>query len=377
MPASDTLASLHVKASACGIQGVLSRQGDDRPRCVGSRKQGDGLPRCSSFSTYLPSFNHCLVHWFIHSLTPVFPSESMSILDRHRQLFAEFATPDNVLDRDGLRAIMQSVGSEVVPLNWLTDEDIDAAMEAYDSNRDGVISREEFEQMAKDNVFLLRSLSEYRQIFDSLDTGKNNLIGPTEMYRYFEDQKCGDGVGSFERVERLVRRYDLNNDGSIDFSEFLRLCRNEDVLPLEEILCYVKAGTGTNDCGNIGKGEKSDASRQGEGSNSVSMPSLDRSKVHVMKSPDEFHDIMSSVSDTTVVVLFASLTWCRPCKKVQPQLEKMADAYGEACDVVFLKIYGNESDALKSFFKEQLKVRVTPSFFFFTGGKLVESTTGA
>jgi thiol-disulfide isomerase/thioredoxin len=105
--------------------------------------------------------------------------------------------------------------------------------------------------------------------------------------------------------------------------------------------------------------------------------SLDRSKVHVLKSPEEFSDIMSSVSDTTVVVLFASLTWCRPCKKVQPQLEKMAAAYGEACDVVFLKIYGNESDALKSFFKEQLKVRVTPSFFFFTGGKLVESTTGA
>ncbi len=295
-------------------------------------------------------------------------AESTTILDRHRQLFAKFATPDNVLTRDGLSAIMQSVGSEVVPLNWLTDEDIDGAMEAYDLNRDGMISQEEFEQMAKDNVFLLRSLNEYRQIFDSLDTGKNNLIGPTEMYRYFEDQKCGDGVGSFERVERLVRRYDLNNDGSIDFSEFLRLCRHEDVLPLEEILCYVKAGTGKNDCANTGKGE---------GSKSTSTLSLDRSQVHVLKSPDEFHDIMSSISDTTVVVLFASLTWCRPCKKVQPQLEKMAAAYGEACDVVFLKVYGNESDALKSFFKENLKVRVTPSFFFFTGGKLVESTTGA
>ncbi len=295
----------------------------------------------------------------------------MSILDRHRQLFAKFATPDNVLTRDGLSAIMQSVGSEVVPLNWLTDEDIDGAMEAYDLNRDGMISQEEFEQMANDNVFLLRSLGEYRQIFDSLDTRKNNLIGPTEMYRYFEDQKCGDGVGSFERVERLVRRYDLNNDGSIDFSEFLRLCRNEDVLPLEEILCYVKAGAGKNDCENLGNSGK------GKGSKSTPTLSLDRSKVHVLKSPEEFSDIMSSVSDTTVVVLFASLTWCRPCKKVQPQLEKMAAAYGEACDVVFLKIYGNESDALKSFFKEQLKVRVTPSFFFFTGGKLVESTTGA
>lgn len=164
----------------------------------------------------------------------------------------------------------------------------------------------------------------------------------------------------------MVRRYDLNNDGSIDFSEFLRLCRSENILPLEEILCYVKAGAGEGD------GEKG-AKVEG----STSTMSLDRSKVHLLKSPDEFHEIMSGVSDTTVVVLFASLTWCRPCKKVQPQLEKIAAAYGEACDVVFLKIYGNESDALKSFFKEHLKVRVTPSFFFFTGGKLVESTTGA
>ena len=118
----------------------------------------------------------------------------MSILDRHRELFAKFATPGNALTRDGLSAIMQSVGSEVVPLNWLTDEDINGAMNAYDLNHDGLISQEEFEQMAKDNVFLLRSLNEYRQIFDSLDTGKNNLIGPTEMYRYFEDQKCGRWV---------------------------------------------------------------------------------------------------------------------------------------------------------------------------------------
>ena len=294
-------------------------------------------------------------------------TQSTSILDRHLALFAQCANTDGNLDRNGLRTVLQSVGSEVVPTDWLTDADVDAAMDAYDSNKDGVISVKEFEAMAKDNVFLLRSLNEYRQIFDRLDTGRNGLIGPTELYRYFEDQRCGDGVGSFERVERLLKKYDLNNDGSINFSEFLRLCRYEAVLPLEEILCYVTGG------GQVGVATE----EMEEKAAKTKTISLDQTKVHVLKSPEEFDEIMAGVSDTTLVVMFASLTWCRPCKKLQPQMEKMAAAYGDTCDVVFLKIYGNESDALKTFFKDSLKVRVTPSVFLFMGGELVSSTTGA
>ena len=95
--------------------------------------------------------------------------DSSAILDRHLALFDEYAS-DGTLTRDALRTVMQSVGTEVVPMNWLTDQDIDAAMDAYDKNGDGVISREEFQAMAKDNVFLLRSLADYREIFDRLDT---------------------------------------------------------------------------------------------------------------------------------------------------------------------------------------------------------------
>lgn len=199
------------------------------------------------------------------------------------------------------------------------------------------------------------------------------MIGPTELFRYFEDSKCGDGVGSFDRTERLLGKYDLNNDGQIEFSEFLRLCRYESVLPLEEILCYVTGG------GRVSGAAAAAAApmEEEETEKKASTLSLDQTKVHVLKSPEEFEEIMAGVADTTLVVMFASLTWCRPCKKLQPQMEKMAAAYGEACDVVFLKIYGNESDALKTFFKDRLKVRVTPSVFFFMDGKMLESTTGA
>jgi Ca2+-binding EF-hand superfamily protein len=298
--------------------------------------------------------------------------DALEILSAQLALFDQLKTPSGALDRAGLRTVMQSVGSEIVPMNWLTDEDIDAAMDAYDTDKDGVISREEFQRMAQDNVFLLRSLQDYRRIFEALDTGGNGSIGPTELYRYFEESKCDDGVGSFERVERLIRKYDLNNDGVINFGEFLRLARYESVLPLEEILRYVKKGGEAR-----ADGKAAVVGATGRGSRGAATVDIAKNKVHVLRSPEEFQEILDGIGQETVLVLFASLTWCRPCKKIQPQIEKLAAAYGDACDVVWVKIYGNESDALKTLFKDQLKVRVTPSFFFFQGGKLLESTTGA
>ena len=105
--------------------------------------------------------------------------DSSAILDRHLALFDEYAS-DGTLTRDALRTVMQSVGTEVVPMDWLTDQDIDAAMDAYDKNGDGVISREEFQAMAKDNVFLLRSLADYREIFDRLDTVRVDFMGAAD-----------------------------------------------------------------------------------------------------------------------------------------------------------------------------------------------------
>jgi Ca2+-binding EF-hand superfamily protein/thiol-disulfide isomerase/thioredoxin len=291
------------------------------------------------------------------------------------KLFDGAKNRDGVLSREGLRTVMQSVGSEQAPMDWLTDQDIDAALDAYDMDKDGYIDREEFLRMAQDNVFLTRALLDYRRIFDSLDTGGNGEIGPTELYRYFEEQCCDDGVDSFDRVTRVVRKYDLNNDGAISFPEFLRMARYEQLFPLDDILQFGACGTSPWNACDAENAATSQVGKVVEKSKPVS--SLARGKVHVLKSPTEFSEILNGEAEDTIIVLFASLTWCRPCKKIQSQIEKMAVAYGDACNVLFLKIYGNESDELKHFFKEDLKVRVTPSFFFFQNGELKASTTGA
>lgn len=100
---------------------------------------------------------------------------------------------------------------------------------------------------------------------------------------------------------------------------------------------------------------------------------VERGELHLIQSEKEFTAILDE-SEGRLVVLFASLTWCRPCKKIQPAVAKCAKAYQ---DVIFLKFNGNENDDTKLFFKDKLKARVTPAFFFFRNGELVGSCTGA
>ena len=286
---------------------------------------------------------------------------SSDILDRHLELFQRADTDNNgVLDKNELRAVLESIGdgTESLDVPWLTDADLESILRQYDGDDNGVIDQAEFRRLAEDNVFLTRALKEYKAMFDGLDTGGNGTIGPTELYQFFEtNADASADQGSFEHVCALISRYDLNNDGVISFPEFLRLCRYERALPLDDILAYASTAPVVAD----------------PVVEEYTSP-YESGTVHMITSKDEFVTALEGERGKRLIVLFGSLTWCRPCKKIQPQLEKIAKAYP---DVLFLKLYGNESDQTKSFFKDDLKVRVTPSFFFFKDGELAGSCTGA
>lgn len=292
---------------------------------------------------------------------------SLDILERHLEMFQRADTDKNgVLDKDELRAVLESVGDGTESLDgitWLTDDDLESILRQYDSDGNGVIDQEEFRKLAQDNVFLTRALKEYKAMFDALDTGGNGVIGPTELYQFFEKNadSCSNDQGSFEHVCGLIDRYDLNNDGVINFPEFLRLCRFEKALPLDDILEYTLTSPAPPVvCTPMVKETYTSPYESG--------------MVHMITSKDEFTTALEGERGKRLIVLFGSLTWCRPCKKIQPQLEKIAKAYP---DVLFLKLYGNENDQTKMFFKDDLKVRVTPCFFFFKDGELAGSCTGA
>lgn len=105
--------------------------------------------------------------------------------------------------------------------------------------------------------------------------------------------------------------------------------------------------------------------------------------VNMIFSEAEFDKILGEAGNK-LVVLMASLTWCRPCKAFGPTYEvpvwvscanckpkplmmpqKLSNHYQ---GVVFVKFYGNSSDETKDMFKNRLKARVTPTYYYFRDG---------
>eukprot|EP00889_Picochlorum_renovo_P000996 jgi/Picre1/28026/NNA_000987.t1 len=211
------------------------------------------------------------------------------------ELFAKAdANGDGVLNKEELRAVLESVGKGLRHLK----------------------------KLVSDNVFLTMALEDYRRLFDALDTGGNGTVGPTELYQFFN--KVESPLGDYEEICNLMSRFDLNHDGQIDFSEFLRLCRFEEALPdLSEMVQYAAV-----------------TPRQVVEDDPPPVPGL---------APGAMQE---------------------DCAKY----DKCAKAYES---VVFLKLLGNENDNTKHLFKEELQIRVTPAFFFFRNGALLGSCTGA
>jgi Ca2+-binding EF-hand superfamily protein len=267
---------------------------------------------------------------------------------------------DGVLQREELRALLEAVGDgrEAVPMRWVTEPDLDKIFRQYDADGDGVISFAEFQALANDKVLLARALSEYRAAFDAVDTGGNGTISPTELYRILA--ALDSPLKDYERIVRLMERYDLDGNGQLDFGEFLRLCRDEAALPLAEILAY--AGM-----------PPAPAPAPAPAARAAATSAAAPGAVTSFFAAEEFEAAMAAHPDKLVVVM-ASLTWCRPCKKIVPAFDSLAAAYPGA---LLLKFYGNSNDGTKALFKDVLKVRVTPAFFFFRDKALVGSCTGA
>jgi thiol-disulfide isomerase/thioredoxin len=90
-------------------------------------------------------------------------------------------------------------------------------------------------------------------------------------------------------------------------------------------------------------------------------------------SETELDEIIAERHDR-ITVIFAGLTWCRPCKGMQRPVQKLAEHYK---DVTFLKLFGNANARTKYLFKTRLQIRSTPCFIVFRGDKVLYSQTGS
>ena len=187
----------------------------------------------------------CVAAW--RPTTASIDDETTELLEKYAAIFkAADINGDGMLQRDELRALLEKVGEglQSVPMHWLTEGDLDAIFEQYDRDRNGVIDMDEFMQLAQDNVFLSKELSEYKKVmriafqciiapalrpdplpfsfsffsqaFTAVDVGGDGFIGPNEMCAVLT--VLGSPLKSYEEITRLMKKYD--NDNSGEFVKF-------------------------------------------------------------------------------------------------------------------------------------------------------------
>eukprot|EP01023_Acetabularia_acetabulum_P044590 TRINITY_DN4480_c2_g2_i1.p1 TRINITY_DN4480_c2_g2~~TRINITY_DN4480_c2_g2_i1.p1 ORF type:complete len:313 (+),score=83.12 TRINITY_DN4480_c2_g2_i1:151-1089(+) len=277
----------------------------------------------------------------------------------------KFASADldgnGVIDREELRALLESTesGSAYLTTRWILDEDVDEIMKVYDVDDSGDISFDEFVKLVDDGILLEGTFQEYEDAFNAADSSGNGKLGATELARLF--QNLGEPL-TYEELLKIMTKYDKDESGQIEFEEFLRMFRDK-ALKLDDMLEYIKM-VPKESSPNGGTAVQPIPRRH-----QVTHPG----QVMMIFSEEELNELLDDKPEK-LAVIFAGLTWCRPCKGIQRPYQKLAEAYN---DVKFIKFYGNANDNTKNLFKNRLKARASPSFFFIRNGEIVSSHTGA
>lgn len=258
---------------------------------------------------------------------------------------------NGTIDREELRNLLESVENGEVYLmsqHWLPDEDLDRVIEKYDTNGDGVISFEEFQQIVYDGLMLEGQLAEYEAAFRAVDKSNNGTIGANELGQLFA--KLGNPM-SMEKMVEVMQEYDKDESGQIEFKEFLLMFRNK-LLDLSSMSAYM-----TEDLP--------------DGTGAVVEPL--EGGLTLIFSEEELDEVVAAAKDKLVVV-FSALTWCRPCKGMQRPMQKLAEHYKDS--VVVVKLFGNANSKTKALFKERFQIRSTPCFTVLKDGQTTYQQTG-
>ncbi|KAA3675806.1 calmodulin [Paragonimus westermani] len=91
-------------------------------------------------------------------------------------------------------------------------------MKAYDNNKDGKISRDEFTDAAHKIKQCHVSEAQLRKLFQKADLNNSGKIGEKELKAFLVSQH---NKVSNRDVEKWIREHDVNKDGQLNYEEFL------------------------------------------------------------------------------------------------------------------------------------------------------------
>ncbi len=89
--------------------------------------------------------------------------------------------------------------------------------------------------------------------------------------------------------------------------------------------------------------------------------------VKQVSDPAEFKQI---ISDSKLVVVDFTATWCGPCKMIAPKFAQMSETY---TDVVFIKVDVDDASEIA----EEWGISAMPTFLFFKNGQKLTQFSGA
>ena len=103
--------------------------------------------------------------------------------------------------------------------------------------------------------------------------------------------------------------------------------------------------------------------------------SIGSSSVEIIHTMEEFNQVLDDADGTDqMTVLMVGVTYCKPCKAFTKKYADFAERFSAAR---FIKVFGNENKDMTILCRDELKVKSTPTFYFFRNKYQVHMHTGA
>lgn len=103
--------------------------------------------------------------------------------------------------------------------------------------------------------------------------------------------------------------------------------------------------------------------------------SVGSSSVEIIHTMEEFEQVLDDAEGTDqMTVLMVGVTYCKPCKAFTKKYADFAERFNGAR---FIKVFGNENKDMTMLCRDTLKVKSTPTFYFFRNSEQVHMHTGA
>ena len=97
--------------------------------------------------------------------------------------------------------------------------------------------------------------------------------------------------------------------------------------------------------------------------------------MEIIHTREEYTQLMDDAAGTgQLTVLMVGVTYCKPCKAFS---KKYGDFAARFSDARFIKVFGNENKDMTTLCRDELKVKSTPTFYFFRDDQQVHMHTGA